>query len=315
MPLINKKLEFSIEGLLLRRSNPDGTPTTPSRILGFSGTVDLSGFGGTTAELVIKTDTVEETKTIDWTAAVDPAAVTVAEMFGFINTAAFTDITASADSTTGRLLIIYSGAESPNFLQVYDGVDLGFAAALDFAQGQTYGGPGVKIVNAYDNVKTVARPKNIKDKQEVETEAGDGTYSSVIIEAITKGEDPVLTFNDSDFNIKQLIMGGVYDEVANSYRPPTTKQTNKPLFVLDIFVTAYDKGANQQEDINAYNWTTLFQCTGNEGDKTNDTKTWADFIFNLSSSEYTDEAGVLQSYMEERNIPREDYNALDVKNL
>ena len=56
MAELNKLLEFSIEGFMLRRSNPDGTPTIPERILGFSGTVDLSGFGGTTAELVIKTD-------------------------------------------------------------------------------------------------------------------------------------------------------------------------------------------------------------------------------------------------------------------
>lgn len=316
MPELNKLLEFSIEGFILRRSNPDGTPTTTSRVLGFSGTVDLSVHTPTfIVELAVKVDSTEEIKDVDFSGAIDKAAVTVAEMVTSINNAAFTDITASADSITGRLLIEHDTPASVKYLQVYDGSTPGFAASLDFGQGIKYGGKGVSIVRAFDNVISVELPINQKDKEEVETEAGDGTYSSIIIEAITKGLNPVLTVNDNDFNIKQLVMGGVYNITNNSYKPPTTSQTRKPIFVCEVFVTIYQKGVNNREDIAGYNQTILFSCTGNEGDISKATKAHTNFIFNLSSTEYNDETGIRQPYKEEVNLTPEEYIALDIENL
>jgi len=316
MPELNKLLEFSIEGFILRRSNPDGTPTTTSRVLGFSGTVDLSVHTPTfIVELAVKVDSTEEIKDIDFSGAIDKTAVTVAEMVTSINNAAFTDITASADSITGRLLIVHDTPASVKYLQVYDGSTPGFAASLDFGQGIKYGGQGVRIVKAFDNVISVSLPINQKDKEEIETEAGDGTYSSIIIEAITKGRNPVLTMNDKDFYIKQLILGGVYDIVNNRYRPPTTAQTRKPIFVTEIFVATYPKGTSNREDIAGYNQTILFSCTGNEGDGNKETKVIANFVFNLSSTEHNDENGNRVSYEEEANLTPEEYEALDIENL
>ena len=41
---INKKTAFGPEGFLIARNNPDGTPASPDRILGFYDTVDLSAY-------------------------------------------------------------------------------------------------------------------------------------------------------------------------------------------------------------------------------------------------------------------------------
>ena len=315
MAILNKLFNYSLEGLHMRRANPDGTPSLPERTLGFSGTIDLSGFGGTTAELTIKVDGVEETKTIDWTAALDPAAVTVAEFVTAFNLALFTEVGAAIDSITTRLLIDYTGVGTPKYLQIYDGVDIGFAAILDFGQGKKYGGNGTKIVVAFDNVISVAMPKNIKDKEEIESESGDGTLKSVIIEALTKGLNPVLTFNDDDFQIKQLVMGGVYDSIENSYIPPTTDQVDKPIFTTEVFVPLYEGASNPREDKQGFKQTILWSCTGNEGDDTNETKTIANFTFNLSSGEYKDENGITIPYKKEINLTPEQYEALDVENL
>lgn len=316
MAILNKDVGYSVEGLTLIRSNPDGTPALPSRILGFGGTVDLTSFG-TSAELVAKIDTgAAETKTIDYTAAVDQSAVTVAEMVTAITTAAFTDLTASVDSSTGRLLIVYSGSASPEFLQILDGVDDGFAAALDFGQGQKYGGPGAKYVTAFDNVVSIELPQNIKDKEENEQESGDGTYTSIVHESITKGRNPVVTFNDKDFRIMQLIAGGVYDEATNKYTPPTTDQTNKPIFTMNIFHDIYDKGAGQpREDKKGVERRIEYNCTGNMGDLTLTTKAFRNYVFNVTSGEWRDENGVKQAYETIQNLSIVEYEALDVENL
>ncbi len=316
MAILNKKVSYSVGGFLLIRNNPDGTPVTISRILGFANTVDLSGFG-TSAELTLRIDTgAEETNTIDWTTAVDSTAVTVTEMVGFFNTAGFTGVLASEDSVTGRLKLEYTGAGTPNFLQVYDGVDTGFAATLDFGQGIKYGGEGVKYITAFDNTISVGLPLNIKDKEEIETESGRGDYTSIVIEAITKGRNPAITMNDEDFRMKQLIMGGVYNEAENSYTPSTTDQTDKPIFTLDVFHDIYNKGAAQpREDNTGTKRITFYSCTGNDADMELSAKTIANHAFNLTAGEWQDENGVKQAYEKLQNLTIEEYEALDVENL
>lgn len=316
MALINKKVNFSVEGLLLIRSNPDGTPVSIDRILGFANTVDLSAYS-LTAELTVKIDGgAEDTQTIDWTAALDPTAVTVAEFITAFNAAGFTDVTASADSVTGRLLIAYSGAGSPNFLQIYDGADIGFAADLDFGQGQKYGGSGAKYITAFDNLVSVSYPANIKEKEEIETESGDGTYTSIIIEALNKGSNPVITFNDEDFKIKQLILGGNYIEAENSFEDPTTDQTDKPIFTMEVFNDIYNKGGGQPRPDNAgVKRTILYSCTGNEADSEDTTKAITNFAFNLTSGEWQDETDTKRSFRKRQNLSIEDFEALDVYNL
>src|SRR5690606_4946498 len=128
-----------------------------------------------------------------------------------INAAGFTDVTASADATTGRLLVVYDGSEDPDTMQIYDPDSDKLASQLDFGQGITHGGDGAKFVKCFDNTVSVGLPKNIKDIEEIETESGDGTLITIIVPALLKGLKPVITMSDNDLVLKQLIQGGSYD--------------------------------------------------------------------------------------------------------
>lgn len=315
MAIINKKLPWSGEGFNIRRNNPDGTPAVPSRILGFSGTVDLSGFG-TSAELVIKIDAgAEETNSIDWTTAVDPTAVTVAEFVSFFNLAGFTDILASIDSVTGALLLTYVGSGTPLYVQVYDGVDEGFAAALDFGQGQKFGGKGIKFNSNFNNVNSITFPMEVKDKEKIETESLNGTLSEIVIEAIAKGMNPVITVSDIDFNLKQLIQGGIYDEANNHYSDPSTDQTTKPLVAIEVFLPLYAKASQNREDHQGYIRIVFYSCSGIEGDSTAELKAWGATVYNMTVTEWTDENGVKHPFRERFTISIAEYDTLDVANV
>jgi len=314
---INKKTSFSVEGFRLMRSNPDGTPPTPDRVLGFANTVDISEFAPTyIAEIIIKLDGGDEdTQDIDLSGAVDKEAVTVQEVVDAINGAGFTDITASVDTYTGRVLIQYDGSEDIGYMQVYDGSTDDFAAALDIGQGLAFAGVGVKFFKAFDNTMSIGLPKNIKDREEIEAEAGDGTILTIIKEAILKGVNPQITLLDNDFEIKQLIQGGSYVSSTNTYTPPTTDQTNKPIFYTEVFSPVYDKGTNKREDLSGYEKLTLPSNTGIEGDLTKETNAIANYIYNISSTEYRDELEANTAAYIEQNLSIEDFDALDVENV
>src|SRR5678815_4916266 len=108
MGYVNKKARFATEGFRVKRSNPDGTVPTASRFVGFANTTDLSDVLDDTldtADLTIKIDNgTEEKKTVDLSAAVDKAAVTVDEAVTALTAATFTGITWSKETATGRLM-------------------------------------------------------------------------------------------------------------------------------------------------------------------------------------------------------------------
>jgi hypothetical protein len=315
---INKKTAFGPEGFLIARNNPDGTPASPDRILGFYGTVDLSAYSPQhDAYLGCKIDAgAEDVNQVDWTAAVDKSAVTVAEMVSAINAAGFTDITAAPDTATSRLLITYTGSGSPTFLQIFS-VDThpNFAAELDFGQGQTFGGEGVIYYEAFDNTRSLGLPKNIKDSEEIENEAGDGTLVTVIIPAILKGVDPVITTTDNDFRICQLIQGGTWTPATSTYTPPLSSQTDKPIFSIHLFSPIYNKGSNQREDEAGYLYVKIPSVTGLEGDETFETKTTQEILYNCKATEYEDENDVKQPFYVKQNLSSDEFTALDVENI
>lgn len=315
---INKKTAFGPEGFLIARNNPDGTPASPNRVLGFYGTVDLSVYAPQDdAYLGVKIDNrAEDVQLVDWGAAADVTAVTVAEMVIAINAAGFTDITAAPDPATGRLLITYTGAGTVTFLQVF-AVDThpNFSAELDFGQGQAFGGEGVVYYEAFDNTRSIGLPKNIKDSEEIENESGDGTLITVIIPAILKGVNPVITCTDNDFRIKQLIQGGTWNSATSVYTPPLSSQTDKPIFSVHIFAPIYNKGTNQREDEAGYQYIRIPSITGLEGDETLETKTLQETVYNCKASEYEDECDIKQAYATYQNLSTDEFTALDVENI
>lgn len=314
---INKKTAFGPEGFLIARNNPDGTPLSPNRVLGFYGTVDLSSYPQPDAYLGVKINNdAEQYYEVDWTTATDYTAITVQEMVTAINGAGFTDITASVDLSTSRLLTQYTGAGTCNFLQVFS-VDThpDFAANLDFGQGHTFGGAGAIYYEAFDNTRTINLPKNIKDSEEIENEAGDGTYVSVIIPAIVKGYNPVLTIKDDDYEIKQLIQGGTWTAATSTYIPPLSSQTRKPIFHVIMFSPKYGKGAHKREDEDGYLRKDIFSITGYEGDVTYETKTLQEISYNCIATEYENENNVTQSYYVDMTYTPDEFDALHVEEI
>ena len=87
--------------------NDDLTIPIPTRILGGAGPFDFSGVDNIAAvTLITKIDNgTAETVTVDLSGAADPTEVTVAELFAAINVAGPTDLTASEDGTTGRIMM------------------------------------------------------------------------------------------------------------------------------------------------------------------------------------------------------------------
>ena len=316
---INKKTAFGPQGFLISRNNPDGTPLSPTRVLGFYGTVDLSGYLADAYDcwLGVKINhNTEQYKEVDFSAAVSKTAVTVQEMVDAINAAGFTDITASVDTATSRLLIAYSGAGTCNFLQVFS-VDThpNFAAELDFGQGQTFGGEGAIYYEAFDNTRTLNLPKNIKDAEEIENEAGDGTYIGVTVPAIVKGYDPVITIKDDDYEIKQLIQGGTWDPDDSSYIPPLTSETRKPIFNIIFFSPKYGKGTHLREDEDGYLRKDIFNMTGYEADVTYETKTLQEISYNCYAREYDNENEVTQPYYKDWTLTPDEFDALHVEDI
>jgi len=318
---INKKTAFGPEGFLIVRNNPDGTPPTPDRVLGFYGTVDLSEYSPQNdAYLGMKIDNnTEEYLEVDWSAAADMTAVTVAEMVTAINNAGgtgFTDITASVDTYTSRLLIQYTGSGTVNFLQVFS-VDThpDFAAQLDFGQGQEFGGEGLMYYEAFDNTRTINLPKDIKDAEKIDNEAGDGTLIQVVSPAIVLGYNPVITIKDDDYPMKQLIQGGIWTSATSTYTPPLSSQTDNPVFSVIMFSPKYSKGSHKREDMAGYLRKYIFSMTGYEGDVTYDTKTLQEILYNCTATEWDDETGATQPYYEDNTLTEDEFNALYVDEI
>lgn len=312
---LNKRTALGAEGFLVARCNPDGTPISPTRVLGFYGTVDLSDYsvGGHDAYLGIKIDDgVEDIQLVDWTAALDYAAVTVAEMVTAINAAGFTNITASPDPATGRLLIVCTAPAGINFLQVFSvSTHPDFAADLDFGQGQEFGGEGAYYRECFDDAKSLTLPNDLKDAENIESEAGDGTLITVMIAAIMKGKKPVLTFNDSDKQLKQMIQGGTWDPDISTYTPPLSSQTRKPKFSIIAFSAIYNKGSSQREDMSGWQRLNLPMVTGIEGDSTLEAKTLQEISFACQASEWEDSSGVKQPCYTETNYTEAEYASLN----
>jgi hypothetical protein len=310
MALLNQRGAFSIQGFRAMRNNPDGTTPTPSRLIGFLGTCDLTAIGtDEVGSMTIKIDGgAEETKDVDFSGASSLAAVTVAEAFAALNTAAFTDMTWSADSTTGRLKGVCA---SGTYVQIYG--DL--APLLDFGYGIAHGGQGTKFVKAFTDTVSIGLPKNLKAREEIETESGDGTLSTMIIEAIMKGVNPAIVMNKKDYDLIELIQGGTYDRTLNTYDPPNASVTTHPTFWLDVFSPIYTAGTKLRENKAGYERVVLRNCSGVESDLSHETKAWATYGFDVTAADYEDESGNVSSAFQESTPTIAQFTTLDPANV
>lgn len=293
------------------RLNPDGTIPSKNRLIGFTGTVDLSSvLTLSVADLSIKIDDGDaETQSVDFSGAADEMAVTVAEAVSALTAASFTGMTFSVDSGTGRLKCV---AASGTVIQITG--DL--AAALDFGQGVAHGGQGLEMINVFsDRTISITFPKNVKDKEEIDTEGAKGTVTRMIIGAKLLGLSPVISMKDKDYDVLELVQGGTYDRTNNTYDPPLSTRQESPKFMVEAFSPLYGEGNNKIEDVAGYEKILLRNCIGLEGDVPIEAKSWATYAYNLEATEYTDENGTLMPAYQEATLTESAFEALNVESI
>jgi hypothetical protein len=309
--MLTQKSRFATEGARFMRNNPDGTMPRATRFLGFANTADLSAV--TTLDigsLSIKIDgAAVMTEDVDFTAAVDIAAVTVAEAVTALTAAAFAGITWSADAATGRLMGV---AASGTYVQVYGTL----APALDFGQGIEHGGLGLKWAKLFnDRAISIDLPKNIKDKEEIDLEGAKGTITRMVIGSKLQGLSPVVTLKDKDYDLLELVQGGTYDRVNNTYDPPTSDESEHPQFFMEIFSPLYAEGTNKMENMSGYEKFLIRSAIGMEADVSIAAKSWATYAFNVEATDYYNESGVKSPSYQEATLTVAQFDALNVVNV
>lgn len=297
---------FSVEGARFQRNNPDGSLATPTRTVGGIGPFNLSGLTANTGNIKFIIDNGSEIDLdIDFTAAASQSAVTVDEVV----TAAALAITSepvvfSKEVSTGRLQIASTGS-GETYMQTY-GELVGYFGIGNAASGSTL---GTKFKSFFDSVTGLARAKNLKEGEEVEAEAGDGTLWTVKTSDILKGENVTFTLQKDDKEFKELVLGGTYNSTNFSYKYPNTSQTIQPTFYMEAYIPEYDKGYQDRANIEGYNQIKWLNCVASEGDISNDPKSWAPVPYNIKALEYNDGSSIT-SATEEFELSVADVEAL-----
>ena len=312
--ILNRKQRFATFGIRFGRHNPDGTIPTASRFIGFANTVDLSDvLDDGMANLTIKIDAeTPETKTIDFSAAVNEEKVTVAEAIAALTAAGFTGITWSVDARTGRLK---GSSSSGKIVQIYGKL----AAALDFGQAIKHGGEGLRVISFIkDGTISIGLPKSIKDKEEIDSEDASGNITRMVIGAMLQGINPVIVFKYKDYNFLELVQGGTLDRETGKYNPPLSSESEHPTFWGEMFSPVHNKGVNKQADVAGIERIFLRTMIGLEGDVPAEVKAWAQYAYNLNATEYTDyDDGkeVKLPAWEEGTITNEEFAALKLDKI
>ena len=250
------KYDHGLTCILFQMRNDDQTEALPANTIGGVGPFDFSGVSAIAAvELSFKIDTTAtETKDIDLSGAVSQAAVTVAELFAAINTAAFTGITASAEAVTGRLKLVSATGDR---MQVFgEAADLGMI-------GQGYG-TRIVITNTMENLVTTPNQKEDEIHTVIDS---NGVETEVIIPGYRKGVNGSWIDNANDYLIRRIFEGGTIDGTTGKYSAPTVA-TIKGAFVIEFYVGVYLVGTNKKADLQSYIKQVIKSAVGTYGDRT-----------------------------------------------
>jgi len=323
---LQEAAQFSVQGSRYQRMNADGSTPTSARTVSKTGTFDSdTGLTANAGTLTIKRDaTAVVDIAVDFSAAVDTAAVTPAEAVtaltaGILAAALNTDWTASVESGTGVVLIAYTGGgTAPVYTQFYGNV----AGVLGIGGTSQLSTLGTKFIKHFTDTTSFARGKNIKDGEEIELEAGDGTLWTIQTDTILKGENLTANLAKDDGAFKELVMGGTWveggigDNFLGKYTPPNTSDTTQPNFRVETFAAKYPQGYQAKADLIGYAWIKHLNCTGMEGDLSNDAKAWAAKAYNIKAFEYIDPVtSVKSSSYEENDISIAQFGTLDPINV
>ncbi len=297
----NAVYDFGVKDILFTPLNDDLTEPTTTNQIGGVGPFDFSG--NTTPDLSIKIDTgTIETISVDVSTAGDTSTVTVAELFAAINTAAFTDITASAEAATGRIKIIYSGTGSPTRLQV-------FAECAEIALfGQ---GLGTKIIIT-NTMKSFSSTPIQKDEENFTTTDANGIDVEIITDGYRKGVSGTFVDTANDYELRQIFEGGTIDTTTGKYSVPTSEDS-KIYFKIELFWARYLMGTNKEYDITGYVHQTIYSAKGTYGDSTRE-RNFVDATYNYTATS-PKISGVISADSDELPLTVAEFTALDVENI
>lgn len=277
----NARYVFSTTETLVQPLNADLTqPNTDSQIGGI-GPFDFSGEPIATAiPLNYKNGTAANASVnVDLSLVVDISAVTVAELFAAINTAAPTDLTASKDVATDRLKIEHDTPSSIDYLQLWGPI------ATIGGIGQ---GIGTRI--AYLNTqKSLSEAPVLKEQEEFGSTDSNGIDTEVQSDGYRKGNSGVLTDAADDWYLKSVVDGGTYDETNETYDVGTSL-TQKRYFRIISISARYKVGTNKEADLVDYMKTEVFSCKGASGDRTKE-RGFVDTVYNWSATSPKDGNG------------------------
>jgi hypothetical protein len=293
--------------------NDDLTIPTPDRIMGGVGPFDFSGHATPAAvPITVKLDNgAEDAQTVDLTAGVaDISAVTVAELVARINLAGLTDITASEDLTTGRLLLVYSGTDDPLYMQVYG--DCAILALIGQGRGCQF--------KTTDTLKSLSDTPTQKDSETISTIDANGLDTEILTDGYRKGFSANIVDTAEDFALRALIEGGVYTErdagppvVPASYVAPTS-ESRKIYFYVEAFYKQYERGTQNEGNEIGYVRKFHRSCKGVVGDRTHE-RAFGDINYAIQGTSYKDESGNLLADTELTEMTVEEYEAYDVYNV
>jgi len=190
------------------------------------------------------------------------------------------------------------------------------ARDMDFGQGIKHGGNGLEMISFFnDETIGITLPKNIRDKQEIDMEGAQGTITRMVIGAMIQGLSPVITLTRKDYYLLELIQGGILDRETGKYDPPLSYEGDSPSFMGEVFSPLYSSGSNKRNNVIGYERILLRSMIGIEGDVPIEAKSWAQYAYSCTATEYIDEDGVHHPAWQEQSMSVKEFDALNVERI
>lgn len=292
---------YGLSRTLIRALNDDLTRPEAAGVFGGVGPFDFTAFSSdyTKVPMTLKAGAAAATPIeIDLTAALNKAAVTVAELVTAITDAladaSITTWTFSKDSTTNRLKAVCSVANA--YVQVYGAG----ARVMRFGQGK-----GVKAIKS-NTLQTLSNSPTLKeDTTHTITDANDKD-TEIIKEGYTKGWTGSIVDTAEDFEIMELVEGGVLSADGKTYSAPIST-TKKVMFEIETWNPLYKAGTNAEDQIAAWEHKKYRAIKGALGENTKQAD-FGTFTYNLTGVAYKTAAGVEESCIVTEKIDFEDWS-------
>jgi hypothetical protein len=310
---LERKARFAASGYVIRNTNGDGTSASPQRLLGARENLNLnvsrSGMsildGSGKAYLLVRRDSTDELKMVDFSGALNLSAVTPSEVVIALNAAGFTDMEAIIDNATGRPNLRCTNPDI-RYTQVFGYL----AGALGFGGGKAFRSMGSFFYDGLtrDDVITIARTDQRSDDTNVDQQGGGkGTLTRIVVKGKRIGAQYALNIKQDDNLLMQIVEGG--ELIAGIDGIPT--QYNTPLPDDDVgergielykFIPLYldgtQSGISQETDVKVEH---CFYGSMTAGDPTEGAMALANFNYTYDSGiKYIDENGVARSQPETR---------------